>query len=455
MMRASRLSCASKLARYSVSKIPAGSQSSEMTLGAGERLGALYICYLGLDEPLVQTQVIPYLEGLASSGHEIHLLTFEPRRPGARESEANRERLSGQGITWHWTRYHKRPSLPVTVFDAWWGGLRSAAIIRRHGLEVLHARAHVPAASALIAKRLTGATLVFDVRGLMAEEYADTGRWKYGGLPFRITKAVERWARDASDGIVVLTDDGREILMAGRDHENLVVVPCCVNTEPYQRARPLREEVRSELGLTSRTVVVYVGKFTGWYAEREMVDFYLAARQIIPDLHLMLLTQSDQDLIREDLVQRGLSSSDFTLTGVAPDEIPRMLSACDFGLSFVRPLPSKRASSPTKNAEYLAAGMPFIATAGVGGTDTLAQLTDVVVLLTGFEESEYERAACEVRRLLAEDGVRERCAEVASQHLSLKETGVPLYRQLYGRLTRDDLTSENSPGLRTGSRSGG
>ena len=81
-----------------------------------------------------------------------------------------------------------------------------------------------------------------------------------------------------------------------------------------------------------------------------------------------------------------------------------MLAAADFGLSFVRPLPSKIASSPTKNAEYLAAGLPFVATAGVGGTDEIAEVTDVVVLIDGFSGSEYERAIGEISHLLAAAG---------------------------------------------------
>ena len=41
---------------------------------------ALYICYFGLREPLVQTQVLPYLRELARGGVRMSLLTFEPDR---------------------------------------------------------------------------------------------------------------------------------------------------------------------------------------------------------------------------------------------------------------------------------------------------------------------------------------------------------------------------------------
>ena len=38
----------------------------------------LYICYFGVRQPLVQTQVIPYLLEIAKDRIEISLLTFEP-----------------------------------------------------------------------------------------------------------------------------------------------------------------------------------------------------------------------------------------------------------------------------------------------------------------------------------------------------------------------------------------
>lgn len=397
-------------------------------------VGSLYLCYLPLDEPLVETQVVPYLEGLATAGHQIHLLTYETGRLSRREAQASAARLSNIGITWHRARYHKRPSLPATILDAVWGGVRASLTVRRHRLDVVHARVHVPAVSALIASRLTGAALIFDVRGLMAEEYVDAGRWRAGGWPFRITKAVERRAVEHAEGIVVLTEGGRRALLGERAHPNLEVIPCCVNPAPFRAAWTGRSEVRARLGIGARPVVVYAGKFTGWYAEREMVEFFTVARDEIPGLHFLVLTQSDPDLMRTEFATQGVSPADYTLEGVRPERMPEMLAAADFGLSFVRPLPSKVASSPTKNAEYLAAGLPFVATAGVGGTDDIAAQTDAVVLIDRFESTEYERAIREIRRLLAEPGVRERCASVAERMLSMQRTGIPRYCALYARL---------------------
>ena len=75
-------------------------------------LRTLYLCYFGLREPLVQTQVLPYLRELVRAGVSVHLLTFEPggnRAWTAGEREEWRGRLESQGIQWRSLDYHKWP----------------------------------------------------------------------------------------------------------------------------------------------------------------------------------------------------------------------------------------------------------------------------------------------------------------------------------------------------------
>ncbi|HEV2721562.1 MAG TPA: glycosyltransferase, partial [Thermoanaerobaculia bacterium] len=181
---------------------------------------ALYLCYFGLREPLVQTQVLPYLRELAAGGIGMSLLTFEPAPFDEREW---RERLRGDGIEWHTMRYHKRPTLPATLYDVVRGAFRAAAIVRRERIDVLHARSHVAAAMGALAKRMSGAKLIFDYRGALAEEYVDSGNWRAGGLLYRLTKAAERRLLGAADGVVFLTEAARLPLDVPVE-----IIPCCV-----------------------------------------------------------------------------------------------------------------------------------------------------------------------------------------------------------------------------------
>ena len=71
---------------------------------------SLHICYFGLREPLVQTQVLPYLRELAGSGVAMSLLTFERERF---DETAWREQLRGDTQAEHsqyWQSFaHDRP----------------------------------------------------------------------------------------------------------------------------------------------------------------------------------------------------------------------------------------------------------------------------------------------------------------------------------------------------------
>ena len=109
----------------------------------------LYICYQSVAEPLTQTQVIAYLEGLTLGGYRVILLTFEPMHLSVAQEDAWQAYLSRRGVIWHWTRYHKRPRIPATVWDIMNGTLHGLRLCRRYDVSLIHARAHVAGLMAL------------------------------------------------------------------------------------------------------------------------------------------------------------------------------------------------------------------------------------------------------------------------------------------------------------------
>jgi hypothetical protein len=393
-------------------------------------LRSLYICYLSLEDPLVHTQVVAYLEGLAGRGHTIHLLTFEPKLDAGRRSALEAD-LRGRGITWHALRYHKRPSLPATVYDALTGALVAARLVRRHRLDAVHARNHVPAAMALIVRRVTGCRLIFDLRGLMAEEYADAGRWQAGGIPFRITKGVEGAAIRSADAIVVLTNRVREHLFGSRPSPPLEVIPCCADLDRIEAQHDERQTTRAELDADGRRILVYVGKFTGWYMEREMADFFAVAKTELEDLLLVVITQADRSPVLSALEARGIDPEDYRITSAPPDELGRYLAAADFGICFIRPCLSKISSSPTKVGEYLGAGLPVVSGPGIGDLDGLLSADGVGAVVPEFSDDAYRAAARRVGDLLRDPETATRCNDLARRDLSLLDVGIPRYDRLY------------------------
>ncbi len=279
----------------------------------------LYICYFGLREPLVQTQVLPYLREIIKDGVRVELLTFEPARKGGknvnrqvreREFEAVRKELSAEGIEWHWLTYHKRFSVLATAYDICRGAIYIWNRLRKEEIDVLHGRVHIPTLMGALARKLSRRKpkLLFDIRGFFPEEYTDAGRWPENGWLFRSAKRVEKWLLKEADGFVVLTEKAREILFpesaeSGRDKlgRPVEVIPCCVDLERFGRqGEQGRRESRDRLGVSGRRVIAYVGSFGGWYLTDEMMEFFATAREFDRSVFALILTQRDTENIVED-----------------------------------------------------------------------------------------------------------------------------------------------------------
>ena len=415
----------------------------------------LYICYFGLREPLVQTQVLPYLRQLQSDSVQVSLLTFEPRFKETwtpDEIDKQRAALAAEGISWHFRKYHKWPSLPATIYDMAAGAWTILGIMRREGVSILHARNHVPAVMSAIARKFKRAQTVFDIRGFMPEEYTDAGVWPENGYLYRGLKRVERYLLRTSDAFVLLTEKARELVFPGctdTDDQGrpIEVIPCCVDFERFEIVAQIsRESLREELNLTNRRVIVYLGSFGGWYLTDEMTEFLAVAHEQDPATFSLILTQSPRQMVINRMSSLDIEDKDFLVKQVSPDEVPRYLKAADIAISFIKPCYSKQSSSPTKIAEYLASGLPLVCNTGVGDLDKLIEENHVGALLREFTPLAYLKALHEVDLMRGDATLTERLRGVARQEFDLVGVGGTRYRRLYGRLADRAVSASQERG---------
>ncbi|HEX8422147.1 MAG TPA: glycosyltransferase [Pyrinomonadaceae bacterium] len=429
------------------------------TQTTGKTLKTLYLCYFGLREPLVQTQVLPYLRQLSASGEvEVFLLTFEPEKrrawSAADEAEA-RAALARDGIRWFSLPYHKSPSVVVTPYDLVRGGWEAVRLARRYRIDVLHARGHLAMAMALVARRFGArARLLFDIRGLLAEEYEEAGVWAKNSPQFRAVQAVERAGLKRAAQLIVLTRRLRDRLVERKlaRAEQIEVVPCCVDFARFEAATHDNNgdgsAAASETGANrkspaaeakegtaaERFEVVSAGSVTGLYLLEEMGRFFLAVKRHRPDAYLRILTMSSATQAAATLERVGLSAEDFHIGAVRPAEVPAYLRRARLGLSFRKATFSQIAASPTKIPEYLAAGLPTVCNAGIGDTDEILTRERVGVIIPSFDEASLDEAARAALALADDEGVGARCIETAHRYFDLVSVGGVGYRNAYRRL---------------------
>lgn len=416
-----------------------------------EKKHALYLCYFGLRQPLVQTQVLPYLRELRKIENlKISLLTFEPEFEQNWTNEqlaAQKKELAAENINWYWLPYHKSPSVPATFYDVMNGVRFVVKLSRKEKIDIFHARGHTPAPIGAIAKRICGGKLLFDIRGFFPEEYTDAGIWEKNGRIYRTVKKVEKWLLKEADGFVVLTEKARTILFpeskeTGFDkfRRPVEVIPCCVDLTRFESANSTsRSELRKKMNVENRKVFVYVGSFGGWYLTEETADFFGAAKEKYPNAFALILTQSPIEMIKPLLESHGFGADDFLIAQIPPEDIPLYLSASDVAVSFIKSCYSKQASSPTKNAEYLACGLPIIANSGVGDTSEITAADKTGVIIENFNLQEYEKAFGELEILLKDQSeLAERCRSSAEARFNLQSVGGMRYQRIYRRLLADD-----------------
>src|SRR5262249_30056579 len=134
----------------------------------------------------------------------------------------------------------------------------------------------------------------------------------------------------------------------------VVVIPCCVDLDRFvtPNAWEMTPPPRSP-----RTLV-YAGSIGTWYMLTEMLDFYRSIRAYDPDLRFLILNRGHHDVIAGAVA--AARTEGVSVMAATPNEIPGHLSHAWAGLYFIKPVFSKKGSSPTKLGEYLAAGLPVI-----------------------------------------------------------------------------------------------
>ncbi|UCD54932.1 MAG: glycosyltransferase family 4 protein [Candidatus Omnitrophota bacterium] len=400
---------------------------------------SLYISYNAVTEPIVESQVIPYLKGLSRRGIKFYLLTFEKKRTGKNEKSRIRCILDKQfagGIKpeWFYLNYHKRPTVPATIFDIAIGIIYSIYITMRHKIDIIHARAIVSALIGYPAARLLSKKFIFDTRGIDSEEYVDAGLWKRGGLTHKIVGFLENALIKSSDYVTVLTEKFLEILK--KKHQNkrikFSVVPCAVDTEAF---KPKDENMLArKLGIQDKTVLGYIGSLGTWYMLPEMIDFFKCAVKLDKDIHFLILTQTDKEYAIRLIRKKGLDTTHVTVDTVTYDSMPIYLSLCKAGIFFIKPVFSKISSSPVKFGEYLASGLPVVINRGVGDTEEIVRQNRVGIIVENFDEPSYNKAFNDLTKLLEDKHLPERCGLTAEKYLSLKRA-IDKYENIYKTLS--------------------
>ena len=396
----------------------------------------LYLTYDGLTDPLGQSQVMPYLAGLARRGHRITIVSCEKAAAMAELGAQVREACAAAGLEWVPLRYRKRPPILSTLLDL--AAMRRAAFAlaseREYG--IVHCRSYLTALIGLALKRRRKLRFLFDMRGFWIDERFERGIWPAGHPLYKrvarfLRRAERRFFREA-DAIVSLTNAALPRIAAlGGIEERVTVIPCCVDLDHFDpQGGERRREGRAMLGLPDDApLMVYVGSVGGAYPLAPVAELFRSWSAGRKQARLLFVTRHEPGAI---LADSGVASiaGQVIVRAASRAEVPALVAAGDCGVSVILPSPCAVATSPTKIGEMLAMGLPVIANDGVGDTAAILAVGGAGAVLADLSQAEIERCAAAARSLSVPS---EEARNVARSWFSLAQ-GVDYYDDIYRRL---------------------
>lgn len=233
--------------------------------------------------------------------------------------------------------------------------IRIKSILMRYDVYHCH---EMDSVIAVLPNLFFGAKIIYDVHEHFPENYSD----RLNRLWLALLRILDRLVSNIVH--LVITVDGT-LARKYQDTGCVKVVhnyPICTS---YARSEQKRE----------RNLGIYVGGISEQRGTLEMLEALALARRKHSKLRLKIVGRFVEDTFRETIQQKirdlDLSDSVLILDWMPFEDIPLTLQQAGFGISFLRSLPRYSLAIPIKVYEYMAAGIPVIAS---GFQDTLRLL---------------------------------------------------------------------------------
>jgi len=388
-----------------------------------------YIFHKSLIEPIPRLHGLDQIRAM-SGGRRFVVLSFEPRRSG-RTPEARR--LYDETRAWLTAAGVEHVSLPI-VGSRWleipMGAAALLFLVLFRGVRTIHCRSYIPALMGLLVRAVTATRLLFDMRGLFVDEYLLEGAFEEGTARLAFARWLERRLLFVSDSIVVVSEMFRQHLLARPDlaerlrAERIRVIPNRVDLTRFALDEDGRRRVRDDRGWSDTTVGIFVGSASSWHRMDRTMDIAASVMSELDDVRFVAAVYPTTERAERIASEIGLPPDrvEFVTAGVAG--MPPLLAAADFGFMLIERDVSKEVCAPIKFSEYMAAGLPTVASEAVG--DVTGWIEDRGLGVT-IDHDDVEGAARSVVEFLSSDdfrggSARERCLEFAAGEMDMSKT---------------------------------
>jgi glycogen synthase len=402
----------------------------------------LYLTYDGLTGPIGRSQILPFLCNLSQKGIHIQVLSLEDEYLYKKGKKRIEDIVNNLDIEWNVLT----SSYKIPVFSLFRNQNRMKSFAKRlyktTSFDVVHCRSFPAVNTGLYLKKHYKSKVLFDMRVFYADDLANNNIWKLKNpiyhLMYCYFKQREKDIFPLSDYIVTKTEASKTILLQDYHVDVPVsVIPSCVDFNLFDRNSILQEdkkELRQKLGIAEDDfVIAYIGSLGCCYLIDEMMDFVGELLKVKPQTKFLVITPDSEQLVVQSARKKGVDMQHIIVDFAIRNQMPLYISIIDVSIFFIKPVFSKKASSPKKMGEVLSLGIPVITNMGVGDVDTIVKDSKFGLLVEDFSTKSYQHVIALMDDLLKTDP--NVCIDAAKSCFSL-EKGVDEYSNIYRLLTK-------------------
>ena len=380
---------------------------------------AIVLIYHSYRDPLFQNLMLEYLRTLVKSeGVHFYLITFEQKHYALTVDQVRREQriLLQSGISWYPIPYHAGSFIILKkIVDLFQAIVLIGKLRQLTKAKLLVTFTNLSASIGIICAQLFRLKMLVYCYEPHSDFLVELGIWRKGSIKHRISRWIELYVGKRADFVMASTKYVVELLTDLKAKGQVIRAPVSVDEKTFGFKLKGREKIRRKYGLINRHVVLYLGKFGYLYYNEEIAKLCKTLFDKIENSFFLIVTSNDQETIRRMFQRNGLPEGSFFVTGnLSYEEVKDYISAADIGLSAVAPTPSQKFRSPTKVAEYLLCGLPYITCEGVSEDDIFAIKHNVGAVVKSFDENHIIESIFQIQNLLNEEkvSIRERCRNV-------------------------------------------
>lgn len=402
-----------------------------------KRNSILVLTHWSFQDALVQTYTLPYVRMIRKNidpARKIVLVTFEQEHLKMNDIVKKEQELllSKNGIELLTLEYSKiNLNFPFKAFGYFYKLLNA---ISKNRIGIIHAWCTPGGSIGYILSKITGCRLIVDSYEPHAEAMVENNTWTKDSLKFRLLFFLEKKLSRHAKILISATEGMYDYAVRKYNFQpqNFLVKPACVDLEDFNLQRKKNKVLSDRLGFENKIVAVYAGKFGGIYLTKEV--FYLlkeAENKWGDNFRVLLLTNHDTNQIRQWANEAGLSFNKIVCKFVHHHEVRDYMGLGDFGITPVKPIPTKRYCSPIKDGEYWALGLPVIITKDISDDSSIIESENIGAVLQELNVEEYKKAIDKIEIFLREgSSLSTRIFAVAKKYRSF-EIAEKVYNKVY------------------------